>query len=711
MSFLMSRLCAFPHPRVHSTQGSFFLYFLPKITRTRVYSRRKNSSMSSTFLEAASRRATDTIATPARLPLQPGIRAVISGLVARADLNGAECTLLSFAPANGRWAVRTTVSGEGVRVRPMNLHMCPSLLERSLPEALVREILAHCDVPTLRVVSETCSSLRLLSCSVLSSSAYRRKLDFTTLARWRASRSVYGFMAFDSFQRHRPFPHMPGRLSCRAARVVHSGCMGMAHLWDAEQGKMLAGFQPPYLAVGRLGSVGTSIDEVALSSNGLLAASVRARASPLGESTVPHVVVYDARGADAEARRGPGHVVGGPNVRGREPLCMMSSPWDVAGLGWTSCTRFIALSRTTSIAEPSAELGSRLAWYELLPDGSSWAHDEARVLEEVAHPCDSVNAMVITPPCLLEALATHENRGMAAVADTCADLHIWSSCAGGGHTKIASFASGHTTKPKGAWTTTISAIVFSHSGRILASAGAHDFSIRVHRISEDGKTATLYGAVCYRDAIATRPWFTGWQQDMAADNNIDEPEDAFESLWPLDDLTDFRSRYEVDGAVEQLEEGAKHVLESMSMSGERMLVSGHRKGCVCVWELDAAAPDGDPDGAHCTASLLATMPPPDAHTPPSTSPSRSVSELAPLTASDEMIRGVAIVGTHGIGAAGPALVYANRAGALTKLCTIDSKELSLLTEKEWQKYEKEQPDPGDLYRGAPWDTDEKHLHQ
>ena len=60
-----------------------------------------------------------------------------------------------------------------------------------------------------------------------------------------------------------------------------------------------------------------------------------------------------------------------------------------------------------------------------------------------------------------------------------------------------------------------------------------------------------------------------------------------------------------------------------------------------------------------------------------------------------------VVGTRGVGVAGPALVYANRAGALTKLCTLDSAELSELSEREWDKYEKEQP-VDELYRDAPW---------
>ena len=53
------------------------------------------------------------------------------------------------------------------------------------------------------------------------------------------------------------------------------------------------------------------------------------------------------------------------------------------------------------------------------------------------------------------------------------------------------------------------------------------------------------------------------------------------------------------------------------------------------------------------------------------------------------------------------LSFTPSAGALTKLCTIDSAELSELTEREWEKYEKEHEEVGELYRDAPWDVEEK----
>ncbi len=99
--------------------------------------------------------------------------------------------------------------------------------------------------------------------------------------------------------------------------------------------------------MGSVGSAGTSIDQLALSPDGRwLAASIGTHSHPaFRDTTLPHVLVYDATGEDAEARRGPGHVIGGPPVKGREPGMTMPSAWDVTELGWVSATQFLALSR------------------------------------------------------------------------------------------------------------------------------------------------------------------------------------------------------------------------------------------------------------------------------------------------------------------------------------------------------------------------------
>ena len=57
------------------------------------------------------------------------------------------------------------------------------------------------------------------------------------------------------------------------------------------------------------------IDKLALSSSGACAASVLSRSSQLG-CTPPFVLVYDARGEDAEAAGGPAHVGGAPHESG-----------------------------------------------------------------------------------------------------------------------------------------------------------------------------------------------------------------------------------------------------------------------------------------------------------------------------------------------------------------------------------------------------------
>ena len=703
--------------------------------------------MSSTFVAAATRRAWDVKGDAAAAPaiLSPGSRAIISGLGARADLNNLEVTLLTFNKVKGRWGTRVTLTGEGVLVLPAKLALCPGLFERNLPDALLCMVLGYGNVPSLRAASRACRVLHRLANYTLASGAFRRKLDFATMTRWRLSRSIYGFVSLDTFQRHRRHPHKPGRVSCRGEKVAHSGCMGMAHLWDTESGRLLAGFRPPMLSVGTCGRMGTAIDELALSPDGAwLVCSIKAHEHPVGEATLPHVVLYDARGEDADCRDGPGHVIGMPQVKGREPRMQMPTEWDVAALGWVSSTEFVALSR------PSAHIhgeehhehgirqlwGSRLALFEIRADGADWARETAEILDEV-RVNEELTVGLPAQPRFLEALAVADARRLAAVADTHGTIHFWSFGVSAGALRETSFfSSGHAVVSQQLWTTAVSALAFSSSGRALVSVGAHDFTIKVHSLAAaDGigslAAPTLLGQGSYRDAIGSTPWFPGWQEvDEEAPAAIDESEDTLE----MADWADFYHRYEsfsVDDEglatrpEEPLQEGAKFLLESVAVSGERMLVTGHRKGCVCVWDLEGSVPSttgaagsGDfpqqpsqqppsqqqawqQQAAGCAPRLVATLPPPDAHAPPSTSPTRRANALEPLTASDEMIRGVAVVGTHGIGVAGPALVYASRSGALTKLLTLDSAELSELTEREWDKYEKERP-VDELYRDAPW---------
>ena len=656
--------------------------------------------MSSSFLAAAFRRTEDALRSPPAVgALLVGNRAIIHGLSARADLNGAEVTLLSFIPANGgRWAVRTTLTAEGVRVRPANLRACPGLFGRGLPDALICEALTHCDVPTNRTVAKVCQSLRRLSTQVLASGAYHQKLDFTTLARWRASRSVYGFVSLDRCQNHHPLPRVAGSVSCRGDLVAHTSTRGSAHVWDTEQGKVRATFAPLPFESQRSTVAEARIDELALSPGGAwLAASFRRLGASIGP-TQPCVAVYDARGADTqqvEWRQGDGW----QGEEGRAPLLRMETEWEVVALGWVASTRFVALSRShprdhaavepldATLVASHSPCATRLRLYEIAPsasDGLTWVHAQARVVCETEVAEGALpNAEFVPSSACLEALATHDGREVAIAADARATMHTWSFCRGCGQDSaqlVTSFASGHVASAAAGrlWMPTVSAMAFSSSGRLLVSAGSQDFAIRVHRISDDLKTADPFCSMNYRDAIATRPWFTGWQPRADATNNVDELEDE-----------------EVRHGAAPLADGVKHLLESIAMGGERMVVSGHRKGCLCVWELGCSPRMADESGGGVdgTARLIATLPPPDAHPPT-------------LTASDEKIRGVAVVGTHGVGIAGPALVYANRAGALTKLCTIDSRELSEMTEREWELYEKDQPGAlSELYRGAPWAAD------
>ena len=89
-------------------------------------------------------------AKPARAPeLKPSALARIQGLQSRADLNGAEVTLLEFASDAGRWAVKVCGRSESIRVKPDNL--TPVLMDKSDQEGFTRLQLA-CQYGDLRQV-------------------------------------------------------------------------------------------------------------------------------------------------------------------------------------------------------------------------------------------------------------------------------------------------------------------------------------------------------------------------------------------------------------------------------------------------------------------------------------------------------------------------------------------------------------------------------
>ena len=83
-----------------------------------------------------------------------------------------------------------------------------------------------------------------------------------------------------------------------------------------------------------------------------------------------------------------------------------------------------------------------------------------------------------------------------------------------------------------------------------------------------------------------------------------------------------------------------------------------------------------------TLELIATLPPPEAPYGPLNAP-----PAARPTVSDQAVRGVVVVDAGARGAvAGASVVYANRAGALTTLCTLAPDELDQLTEREWARF-------------------------
>jgi len=96
----------------------------------------------------------------------------------------------------------------------------------------------------------------------------------------------------------------------------------------------------------------------------------------------------------------------------------------------------------------------------------------------------------------------------------------------------------------------------------------------------------------------------------------------------------------------------------------------------------AAAAAGMSSVPGMTLELIATLPPPEAPFG-----SLNVPASARLTVSDQAVRGVVVVDAGARGAvAGASVVYANRAGALTTLCTLAPDELDELTEREWARF-------------------------
>ena len=99
-----------------------------------------------------------------------------------------------------------------------------------------------------------------------------------------------------------------------AGDAAQPACMGTAHMWDVERGVVLAAFSPPMLAVG-LERIGTTIDQLALSMDGWLAASVASR-DHKGGRTPPCLLLYDVRGHDIDIDMEASEVFGIETERG-----------------------------------------------------------------------------------------------------------------------------------------------------------------------------------------------------------------------------------------------------------------------------------------------------------------------------------------------------------------------------------------------------------
>ena len=97
------------------------------------------------------------------------------------------------------------------------------------------------------------------------------------------------------------------------------------------------------------------------------------------------------------------------------------------------------------------------------------------------------------------------------------------------------------------------------------------------------------------------------------------------------------------------------------MEGESMLVTADDTGCVCVWDVGGGE-----------IRVVASLPPPDAEGP-----------------QEHLVRCLAIGDIDGSvdGLAGSGIFFTGPNGTLTKLVPIQKRELSRLTDEEWDKYD------------------------
>jgi hypothetical protein len=164
-----------------------------------------------------------------------GNRVTLVGLVGRPELNGQEATLL-FQSAD-RWAIRCTVSNEAVRVKSMNLQLCPDLHARlSNAEDMLSSVLTFCDASEVRTVRLVDRSFKALANTALTSCAWRRAVDARHLAAWQASHPVFT-LSYINEQTQRfmgPTPAAPSAL-CRSGGgrfVAHVTAKGPVEVRD-----------------------------------------------------------------------------------------------------------------------------------------------------------------------------------------------------------------------------------------------------------------------------------------------------------------------------------------------------------------------------------------------------------------------------------------------------------------------------------------------
>ena len=554
--------------------------------------------------------------------LQIGMRARIHGLVRRADLNGSECVVQSMA--GDRCAVRCVVSGEGVRVKPCNLLRCPTLRQQlGGADALVMLILEHGEPSSVRAMAAVDSWLCKLAARTLESAGFLRRRDAHSLALWKSSSPVYGYLTLQTPKlRHlRSAVSGPNCTGHSGQRVAQSFDGGPAGLWHASSGERLGTFHCSpterirHLALhpcdGRTLAVATEPKPVpttcataAIPATGSTSAATPSRSS---EAAAAEVMDLAKSGSHAQVAH-----VGGSRLlvfdasRDGDPsfasstVPIASAPMRASvtvGLAWASSSHLVSLHRSAALTAPGGTPGGFCQWLVdegSLREASDSPADGCRTdTSSSGRPADGAafEVMAAVRGVVVSGSSSGEAHVFTVGDEACAVVTVGSGADLGvdvpfkprglpftprgrldcGHPPASSasaaaggaapdYVDGQLGSPSSS--PTFAAVALSSSGDWLATAGARDLTIRLHDLA----SSTCLCTVAYHHTLGQMPWF-------------------------------------VDGRPLRQ---SKHALTELSFSGESQLVSGDGAGCLCVWGVG-----GHHGGRPTSMRLAAVLPPPD----------------------------------------------------------------------------------------------------